>query len=154
MYSGVGTGPSQSAEPCYSRQLKLIADALWQKREERTTIVADTCYSALDEVEQEREVEFQVEEVRQVQKQPSFDALEFPGLHDAIRHFAETGELTRKVGFLDAFDAVKTTRTGTKFGVRGTSSTLFVSAEFMKTIDASAQSPNDNFLVCTTRIHS
>jgi hypothetical protein len=51
--------------------------------------------SALQEVEQEREVAYEVEAVREVQKQVYFDPFKFPGtLHKDIENFAKTGRLT------------------------------------------------------------
>jgi hypothetical protein len=49
--------------------------------------------SALQEVEQEREVAFEVESVRQVKKPVQYDTLSFPGLHHDIEVFARTGRL-------------------------------------------------------------
>jgi hypothetical protein len=50
--------------------------------------------SALQEVEQEREVAYEVEAVREVQKQVHFDPFTFSGiLHSDIESFAKTGQL-------------------------------------------------------------
>jgi hypothetical protein len=103
--------------------------------------------SALEEVEQEREVEFQVEEVRQVQSPAHYKALLFPGLHAAISTFAKTGVLVGESGYEQAFDALARTGVGQKYKVQRTASRLFVSAEFMRTIDLGHHGPNDNFLV-------
>jgi hypothetical protein len=103
--------------------------------------------SALEEVEQEREVEFQVEEVREVQKALHYKAHEFPGLHPAIAGFVSTGHLCGDVGYENVFDAISRTSIGEKFGIVGTESCLFISAEFMKTIQTKKSDPIDNFLV-------
>jgi hypothetical protein len=103
--------------------------------------------SALEEVEQEREVEFQVEEVREVQKALHYKAHVFPGLHTAIADFVSTGRLCGDVGYEKVFDAVSRTSIGRRFGVVGTESRLFVSAEFMKTIKTEEGGLIDNFLV-------
>jgi hypothetical protein len=50
--------------------------------------------STLQEVEQEREVAYEVEAVREVQKQVYFEPFKFPGtLHPDIEGFAKTGQL-------------------------------------------------------------
>lgn len=108
--------------------------------------------SALEEVEQEREVEFQVEEVRQVQKPTHYKALAFPGLHPAVSHFAKTGDLAGENGYEHAFAALARTGIGQKYNVCCTTSLLFVSAEFMRTIEFGKHSPNDNFLASPSPI--
>ncbi|TVY43757.1 hypothetical protein LSUB1_G001260 [Lachnellula subtilissima] len=102
--------------------------------------------SVLEEVEQEREVEFQVEQVRQVQKPAHYRALAFPGLHAAVSHFAKTGDLAGGHGYEHVFDALARTSIGQKYNVRRTTSQLYVSAEFMRTINLRKRIPNDNFL--------
>ena len=103
--------------------------------------------SVLEEVEQEREVEFQVEQVRQVQKPTHYKALAFPGVHTAVSHFAKTGELAGEHGYEHVFDALARTSIGQKHNTRRTASKLFASAEFMRTIELAKRIPNDNFLV-------
>jgi len=103
--------------------------------------------STLEEVEQEREVEFQVEEVRQVQKPTHYMALAFPGLHDAIHSFVKTGNLAGGHGYEHAFAALARTDIGRNYNVCCTRSRLFVSVEFMRTVEFGRQSSNDNFLV-------
>jgi hypothetical protein len=103
--------------------------------------------SALEEVEQEREVEFQVEEVRQVQKPTHYKALAFPGLHPAVSHFAKTGDLAGEDGYEHVFEALARTSIGQKYNICPTTSQLFVSAEFMRTIELKDRVLNDNFLV-------
>jgi hypothetical protein len=103
--------------------------------------------SVLEEVEQEREVEFQVEEVRQVQRPTHYNALSFPGLHPDISHFAETGKLTGGYGYEHVFEALARTSIGQKYNVCRTTSQLFVSTEFMRTIKLVKRVPNDSFLV-------
>lgn len=103
--------------------------------------------SALEEVEQEREVEFQVEEVRQVAKPVKYQALKFPSLHSAILQFVRTGRLEGKNGFMEAFDSLKNTAIGKKFEVRGTGSRFYCSTEFSRTVVLGKQAKTaDNFL--------
>lgn len=101
--------------------------------------------SALDEVEQEREVEFQIEEVRQVQKRTHYKALTFPGLSPSISSFVETGVLVGESGYEHVFMALARTGVGKKYGIKPTSSRLFASTEFMRTIK-SVEDLNDDFL--------
>jgi hypothetical protein len=112
--------------------------------------------SALEEVEQEREVEFQVEEVREVQRPVHHTALAFPGIHPAISAFVRTGLLYGEEGYEHVFTAMARTSVGKKFSVAGTKSQLFVagtksqlfvSAEFMRTIKTGRDVSIDNFLV-------
>ncbi len=114
--------------------------------------------SALEEVEQEREVEFQVEEVREAQEPTYYEALVFPGLHTAILHFAQTGNLVGENGYEHVFEALSRTGIGQKYNVRRTGSRLFVSSEFMRTVKTrrltrrhpvkdNSQTPYDNFMV-------
>ena len=106
--------------------------------------------SALEEVEQEREVEFQVEEVREVQKALHYEAHAFPGIHPAISSFVSTGRLCGAVGYEHVFDAVSRTSMGQRFGIVGTGSRLFASVEFMKTIKTGKGGLIDNFLVSSS----
>ncbi|KAI8963576.1 hypothetical protein F5Y11DRAFT_144057 [Daldinia sp. FL1419] len=106
---------------------------------------------AMEEVEQEREVQVQVEQVRQVQKPLRYEALTFPGLHQEILNFARTGLLTRvsiqkEASFEHAFAYVSRTTLGKQFGVRETNSQLFVSAEFKRTVKTKKDNVADNFI--------
>ncbi|KAK5992587.1 hypothetical protein PT974_06001 [Cladobotryum mycophilum] len=91
---------------------------------------------ALEEVEQEREVELQLESVREVQKPVRYKALGFSSLHVDIIHFAKTGKLQWSgAGFEHVFEYIAKTELGKKFGVRHTGSRLFVSKEFGRTVE-------------------
>jgi len=107
--------------------------------------------AVLEEVELEREVEFQFEEVRQVQRPTHYNALTFPGLHPDISHFAKTGKLTGGCGYEHVFEALARTSIGQKYNVRRTISHLLVSTEFMRTIKLIKRVPNDGFLVSLRR---
>ncbi|TGO18614.1 hypothetical protein BPAE_0372g00020 [Botrytis paeoniae] len=102
--------------------------------------------SVLEEVEQEREVEFQIEQVRQVQKPTHYEALTFSGLHPDILHFVKTGNLILGCGYEHIFDALARTDIGRKYDVRRTKSKLYVSMEFMRTIELGSHRTNDSFL--------
>ncbi|KAE9368715.1 hypothetical protein N431DRAFT_547638 [Stipitochalara longipes BDJ] len=103
--------------------------------------------SALQEVEQEREVAHEVEAVREVQKPVHYTALNFPAIHRDILTFAKTGRLTAdSTGYELAFNALGRTVLGAKHKVRSdvTSGRLFISAEFTRTVDFVGR-PYDNF---------
>jgi hypothetical protein len=110
--------------------------------------------SALEEVEQEREVEFQVEEVREMHKTVHNEAQAFPGLHLAISGFVSTGRLCADTGYDHVFDAVSRTSIGERFEIVGAESHLFVSAKFMKTIKTDKSGLFDNFLVSSSSFAS
>ena len=103
--------------------------------------------SALQEVEQEREVAFEVEAIREVQKPVHYDALVFPGLHEDIVGFIKTrGQLpVAGAGYEHWMAVLERTEVGTKYAIQNSStrSRLFVSIEFSRTV----RRPNDNFMV-------
>lgn len=132
-----------------SSKLQLYSDNLKDMATKSRIDHVGTHNSALEEVEQEREVEFQVEEIREMQVPTHYDALGFTDIHNAIFTFASTGKLKGKDGYENAFEALKMTSIGNKFQVCGTQSRLFVSTEYMRTIDLQNNGPNDSFLVST-----
>lgn len=105
--------------------------------------------SSLEEVEQKREVELQVEEERQLQKPGVMKALKFPGLHPAISKFVDTGVLdTTERGF-DADMVLKSVQLGARYDKRVLSlvSHLYVSPEFLKTVQSKKGIKHDHYLV-------
>ena len=109
--------------------------------------------SAMEEVEQEREVEFQVEEIREVQKPAHHKALDFPGLHPAISRFADSGILIGADGYESAFSYLSRTSLGKKCNLCDRGLRLFVSAEFMRTVKLGSKGPDDNFLVSSVVLY-
>ena len=106
--------------------------------------------SALQEVEQEREVAFEVESVREVQKAVHFTPFTFPGLHKDIIAFVETGRLhPDSSGYELAFVAIRRTTLGPKYSIsaQSTSTRLYVTLEFMKTVNLPSDRPLDQFQV-------
>jgi hypothetical protein len=128
-------------------ELKGFMEELRKQRRAANGNGNDIHSSVLEEVEQEREVEFQVEEVRQVQKPMHYKALTFPGLHTAISHFVKTGDLAGRHGYEHIFEALARTSIGEKYNVCRTTSRLFISTEFMRSIELRKRVTNDNFLV-------
>ena len=106
--------------------------------------------SALQEVEQEREVAFEVESVRQVKRPRHYAAHTFPGLHLEIDIFVRTGRLPADAqAVYHALKSISRTSLGRKFAVSSTASDsrLYVSVEFDRIVKLNADLGNDNFLV-------
>ncbi|KAI1132344.1 hypothetical protein F5Y10DRAFT_294105 [Nemania abortiva] len=139
-----GESSISSENPLFSSQLCSFMDRLVQtSKDQQGSIQA----GALEEVEQERQVEAQVEQVRQVEKRKKYAALEFPGMHPEIVQFAQTGKLealTKKPGFKHAFAFVGETTIGKRFAVHKTNSKFFVSKEFSNTVKVSQNSEEGN----------
>ncbi|RYP66813.1 hypothetical protein DL771_007611 [Monosporascus sp. 5C6A] len=147
LYGGMAESQSSSFPVMSFANLKGFMEKLIQQRREAGGKWHGFHSSALEEVEQEREVELQVEEVRHVQKPERYKALTFPGLHPAVSRFARTGELTGGKGYKHAFGALEGTNIGQKYNVCRTASRLFVSTEFMRTVATGKRHPpDDNFL--------
>lgn len=145
LYGGMAVTKPSSTE-LSSSELKTFMEELSKQTRAANSKGNAIHSSMLEEVEQEREVEFQVEEVRQIQKPTHYKALAFPGLHAAISHFAKTGNLVGGHGYEHAFAALARTNIGRKYNVSHTRSQLFVSAEFMRTVKFEKHPVNDNFL--------
>ncbi|KAH9904538.1 hypothetical protein F4778DRAFT_66392 [Xylariomycetidae sp. FL2044] len=106
--------------------------------------------SALQEVEQEREIEFEVEAVRQVRRPPPYHPHGFPGIHRDLETFARTGRVPADSNaFVLVFKALSRTALGRKYRVNDScgSGLLFVSSEFERTVRLVIESANDNFMV-------
>lgn len=104
--------------------------------------------SALQEVEQEREVAFEVEAVREVQKLVHYLPLSFPGLHRDIISFVTTGRIAAgSEGCEQALVTLRRTALGRKYGISNetTAFKLYVSMEFTRTVTLPRGRPNDNF---------
>lgn len=128
-------------------ELKGFIEELVEQQRETNSNKNGIHSSLLEEVEQEREVEFHVEQVRQVQNPTHYKALTFPGLHPAIFLFAKTGGLAGRQGYEHVFDALARTSIGQRYNIHRTTSQVYASVEFMRTIQLKRRIPNDNFLV-------
>ncbi|KAF4425149.1 hypothetical protein FACUT_10088 [Fusarium acutatum] len=105
--------------------------------------------SALQEVEQERKVAFEVDSVRQVKKPQHFAAFSFPGLNASLKAFIRTGRLPADTNyFTHVFHALSKTGTGRKYKVQSkvTKSKLLETAEFGRTIKPKGDLSTDDFL--------
>ena len=106
--------------------------------------------SALQEVEQEREVAFEVEAVREVQKPTHYSPLSFSGLHPDILCFVRIGRLLAgNRGYEHVFAALRRTPPGKKHGISSESFTskFFVSHEFTRTVRLPVDRSDSSFLV-------
>ncbi|KAF2832658.1 hypothetical protein CC86DRAFT_92549 [Ophiobolus disseminans] len=105
-------------------------------------------HSTLEEVEQEREMEIELECVREVQLPVHFEALEINRLHDDIKHFATTGKIPAgSDAFTPMLCVLQKTALGLKHGTitaANIPARLYVSTQFTRTVQVSE--PNDNFL--------
>ncbi|KAL1886622.1 hypothetical protein Plec18167_000554 [Paecilomyces lecythidis] len=107
----------------------------------------DSETSALDEVEQEREVANEVEE-REVQRPLPMTPLMFPGLDPSISEFVKTGKLRRDGNHVKASVVLSTTNLGLKHGIDASSFMphLFVSMEFTRTAKLNEGETHDNYI--------
>lgn len=106
--------------------------------------------SALQEVEQEREMENEVEAVRQVKKPLSYTPYKFPGLHRDLETFAKTSRIPAGSDqFIHILKSLAKTALGRKYKINPdiSSSQLFVSSEFERTVKLIFETANDNFMV-------
>lgn len=147
LYGEMTDTQTSSLTDTLSMELEGFMEELSRQRKAAKVNGSPICSSVLEEVEQEREVEFQVEQVHQVQRPTHYKALAFPGLHKAVSDFVKTGELAGGHGYEHVFDALARTTIGKKYNIRRTTSQLFVSAEFMRTIELGNRVANDEFLV-------
>ncbi|KAF4502839.1 very large low complexity [Fusarium agapanthi] len=93
------------------------------------------CSSAFDEVEQEREVELEVHQLREKQNPTHLTALTFSGLDNALVQFCDESEVELdSLHFIPVLDLIGDAYIGLKYGVQGSSSNLFVSKEFSRTV--------------------
>lgn len=137
--TSASTSPGNVSAP----QLREFLDKLLRDRD--STDADQEGVFEVVEVERQREVQNQVEQVRQIQKPPRYAALKFPGLHHALLAFAKTGKLD-KPAFVHAFTYLGRSNIGKRHKVHSTDSALFVSREFEKTVDVSGSDIVDNFM--------
>jgi hypothetical protein len=104
--------------------------------------------SALQEVEQEREVAVEAESIRERQNPVHFHPQSFSGLDDDIRAFVKSGELrTGSMACQQVFLHLRHTSIGQKYMLNlPANSRLFVSLEFRKTVYTPSGKYDDNFL--------
>ncbi|KAE8377081.1 hypothetical protein BDV26DRAFT_293508 [Aspergillus bertholletiae] len=105
--------------------------------------------AALEEVEQEREVAFEIEQEREIQRPLTMKAYRYPGLHSSIRNFAILGCLKGNEGYVKAATVLESTDLGAKYGTNASTFLRFlcVSTEFTRTVVKKKRTKSiDNFL--------
>ncbi|KAF2669842.1 hypothetical protein BT63DRAFT_223145 [Microthyrium microscopicum] len=103
--------------------------------------------SVLQEVEQEREVTYEVEIERQMQIPIRYAPLKYPGLHRDIAMFVNTGVLNEgSEAIIPFLKVISSTALGQTMGINlgFAKSKLFVSWQYLRTVEL--EQPNDNFL--------
>ena len=139
-----------TANTNYSPELNAFMKELYNRRKAFQDTGVAVGGSALQEVEQEREVAFEIEAVQERQKPVHYSALRFPGLHHDITRFAETGRLVAgSAAYEHVLLALRRTSIGQKYGVKYevSDSRLFVSTEFSRTVSVPSGRPDNSFLV-------
>ncbi|KAL4806252.1 hypothetical protein BDV18DRAFT_160319 [Aspergillus unguis] len=119
---------------------------LQKRRQESQAFESAFSSLALEEVEQEREVAFEVEEEREVQRPRHPKALRFPGLHQSILDFAKGGLLSHS-HILTAAEVLETTHIGEKYKIEGSLLVphVYVSEEFTRTIRQKKAGKDDTY---------
>lgn len=138
---------SSTHEPCKFPGLRAYMTDLVQQKQHLLATDSLAHASAFQQVEQEREIEFEVEEVREKQKPTLFKPLAFNGLSEYLIRFVTTGILDGEATFIHAFSWIGKTTVGRKFCVTGTTSQLYVSHEFCKTIVPDESGTHEGILV-------
>lgn len=138
-----------NTEPIETKSLRLKS-VLSRIAEKRATLSKETASgdsTAFQEVEQEREVEFEVEQVRERQRPEKLQALAFPGVSEQLVQFVRNGDLPDASTIVQAFAYIGNTVIGKKYDVRETSSQLFVSKQFTKTVASGGSNTNKGLVV-------
>ncbi|KAE8372270.1 hypothetical protein BDV26DRAFT_274461 [Aspergillus bertholletiae] len=123
--------------------MQVLHDQRRQSKPDQNSIVS----SALEEVEQEREVACEIEEEREIQRPQQLKAHQFPGLHPALSHFAKSGFLQAS-GVFSVADVLRATNLGLRYMSEWTTllHRLRVSSEFKKTVKLKPGEKRDEFL--------
>ncbi|KAF2396522.1 hypothetical protein EJ06DRAFT_222752 [Trichodelitschia bisporula] len=149
MYKPTSGAKTKVTVSTFCSEVRGFVDQLVQQRDVQTEW-STTHTSALEQVEQEREVANEVQQVRQVQKPVHFKPFTFPGLHPTIRSFAATGKLRSCTSYIPAYAILCQTELGMKheviLGPDFEQRRLFVSAQFMRTVELKGGQLNDNFI--------
>ncbi|PVH75301.1 hypothetical protein DL98DRAFT_562460 [Cadophora sp. DSE1049] len=146
---GANSKSTSSSVRVFHPQLRRFMDKMNELRKSFQDTGDAVHSSALQEVEQEREVAHEVEAVREIQKPVHYAALKFPGLHRDIIEFVKTGKMIPNSRAWElAFVALRKFAMGKRYGIscEGTSGRLYVSKEFMNTVDVPlAKKAYENF---------
>ena len=137
-------------------KLRKFVDILGEKYHPSTSDRESVVPSAFEEVEQEREVANEAEQERELQRPSFIHALEFPGLHQVIQDFVETGFLSGDDFCPQACTVITSTRLWKKQMSQSFSliSHVFLSPEFARTVRLGTEHESDNFIVSSGPIPS
>jgi hypothetical protein len=136
----------------FDPSLRGYVDELYQRNDNFEEDISSVRVSAFQEVEQEREMEIQVESVREIQKPHHYEAHDVGELHQTIEYFAKTGRLMDGIDspfYFPMWQVLKKTAIGLKRKViiathEDTVDHLFVSLRFTQTVVT--KKTNDDFL--------
>ncbi|THC92491.1 hypothetical protein EYZ11_008029 [Aspergillus tanneri] len=130
-----------------SGKLSIFMEELRESRRQSHVGHGSVTSSALEEVEQEREVAYEIEEEKEMQRPHAMKALKFPGLHKSILNFLQTGILQDKGGYMNASYVLESSELGLKHKIDASTllPQLYVSVEFTRTVMKSGKT-NDNFM--------
>jgi hypothetical protein len=140
----IAASPSANKAIAPWGRISTLMEFLEERRQE-SQIYESILSSALEEVEQEREVAYEIEEEREIQRPPKPRALRFPGLHSSILSFAQ-GSLLFLEGIVTASETLEHTQLGLKYHIQGASlvAHLYLSAEFSRTIEPKKSGEKDD----------
>ncbi|RAK87649.1 hypothetical protein BO79DRAFT_246177 [Aspergillus costaricaensis CBS 115574] len=126
---------SMATLPPATGKVAVYLEQLHHRRHQSDLMQSAITSSALEEVEQEREVAYEIEEEREVQRPQRLQAYGFPGLHPALSQFAMTGQL-QEFGTLTAANVLHESQLSLKFGMKNSNLVphLLVSHEFTRTV--------------------
>ncbi|KAI3088280.1 hypothetical protein CBS147353_187 [Aspergillus niger] len=142
--------------PAAGKVAKFLEE-LQHRRNQSDLLQSAITSSALEEVEQEREVAYEIEEERELQRPQKLKGYHFPGLHPALAQFAQTGRLQGS-GALSAASVLQGTHLALKYGIKDTNQLahLLVSVEFTRTVKSKHNTGDEftrpvNWLLCNTK---
>jgi hypothetical protein len=145
---------STSMKEFRSKHIQGFVEGLYELEADSVNHQRRAYSSAFDEVEQQREVEFEVHQLREKQNPTHFTPLEFPGLDNALVQFCEKSEVElASLNLIQALDLIGETHLGLKYGIKGTSSKLFVSKEFCRTVQTPNAHASRHIMVRPPAIH-
>ena len=149
LYNPKGSTKSIKGLPNFDGELSGYMKDLKHRRKNFQDTGSAVHASALQEVQQEREVAFEVEAVREIQKPNHIPPLTFPGLHQDIESFVKTGLLAHmSPAYENAIGALRRTPLGQKYGIKPQAGPrLLLSREFMRTVRAQRVASEKDYIV-------
>jgi hypothetical protein len=143
-YRSAAASPSEDKAIDPRGRVATLMKTLGERRQE-SQAYESFLSSALEEVEQEREVAYEIEEEREMQRPLKPKALKFRGLHASILSFARGGVLVLE-GIVSAAETLEETQLGLKYRIHGSSlvAHLYLSAEFSITINLKKSGEKDD----------